>query len=169
MEGLNRGWGLHLEGVGLLTCTPRLFAQCRGNGRSGNGLAGSEEMIHRKRNVLFQMPNDSPIFYVWGIPFSFRHYKPLQLPFSAETPHTQPRMLSEDLVKGPRVLKTAVPHLVDRLDRIEIALALRPAPHRLHRSPPHTILMVVGEFKDLVSEELVGPSALSAQRTRPYL
>jgi hypothetical protein len=68
---------------------------------------------------------------------------------------THGTILSKDLVKRPRVRETAIPHLVDRPDSVEIALALRATPHRLHRPPAHTILVVICEFEYLVAEELV--------------
>lgn len=74
----------------------------------------------------------------------------------------EPRILSINLVKRPCVPETAVPHLVDRLDCIHIILTLRSAHHRLHRPPPHTILMLIRKFEDLIPEELIRPSAFSA-------
>ena len=73
--------------------------------------------------------------------------------------------LSKNLVEWPGVAKTAIPHLIDRLDGISITLALRSTPHRLHRPPPHTILMLVRKLPYPISEEFVRPSALSAQGT----
>jgi hypothetical protein len=64
-------------------------------------------------------------------------------------------MLPVDLIERPRISETTIPHFIDRLDRIEIALTLRPTPHRLHRSPPHAILMLIGKPEDLVTEKLV--------------
>ncbi len=78
-------------------------------------------------------------------------------------------MLPENLVKRPRILKTTVPHLIDRLDCIQITLTLRSTLHRLYRPPPHTVLVLIGESKDLVPKELVRPSAFAAERACSYL
>jgi hypothetical protein len=80
-----------------------------------------------------------------------------------------PEKLAINLVKRPRIPKAALPHFIDRLDRVRLTLALRTAHHRLHGPPPHTILMLIHELADLVAEELVGPSAFPAERTRAYL
>lgn len=78
-------------------------------------------------------------------------------------------MLSVYLIEGSRISKTAIPNLIDGLDRMEITLALRSASHRLHRPPPHAILMLVGKFEDLVAEKLIRPPALPTQRARSDL
>jgi hypothetical protein len=78
-------------------------------------------------------------------------------------------MLAINLVKRPRIPKAAIPHLIDRLDGVSLILALRPAHDRLHRPPPHAVLMLIHKLADLVAEELVGPSALATERARAYL
>lgn len=71
-------------------------------------------------------------------------------------------MLMINLVKRPCVPKTTIPHLIDRLDRIQITLTLRSTLDRLYRPPAHTVLMLIGKLEDLVPEELIRPSALAA-------
>lgn len=78
-------------------------------------------------------------------------------------------MLSKYLVKRPGIPKTTVPHLIDCRDGIEVTLALRSAPYRLHSPSPYAVLVVIHELENLIPKEFVGPPALSTQRTRAYL
>jgi hypothetical protein len=80
----------------------------------------------------------------------------------AENDYAEPQILPINLIERPRVPKTAVPDLVDHPDGIHITLTLRSTPDGLDCPPPHTVLMLVREFEDLIPEELVRPSAFAA-------
>lgn len=74
-------------------------------------------------------------------------------------------MLPKYLIKRPRIPKTTIPHLIDRLHRLQITLTPRPTPNRLDRPPPHTILMMIRKVDDAVAEEFVRPPTFATQGT----
>lgn len=91
--------------------------------------------------------------------------------------HAHPRILLMsrspiNLIKRPRIPKTAVPNLIHSSHSLQVPslpLTLRSRHHALHCPPPHAILMVHVELHLLVPEELVRPPALTAQIRRSNL
>ena len=82
-----------------------------------------------------------------------------------EIPHGSPVYF----IEGSRVSETAVPHLIDNLDCMDVVFTLRSAHDRPDCPPSNTVLMVIREGKDLVPKELVGPPAFTAEVARPNL
>lgn len=70
-------------------------------------------------------------------------------------------MLAINLVKRPRISKTTLPDLVDRLGSVKVTRTLRSTAYRQRRPPPHTVLMVVRQLVELIGKKLSGPSTLA--------
>ena len=91
---------------------------------------------------------------------------------SSKHPRSHPRPVPGspvNLVEGPRISETALPHLVHHLRRRDIVRAIRPVLDGVYGPAPDAVLVVVRKGQNLVAEELVRPPALAAQVARSDL
>ena len=69
----------------------------------------------------------------------------------------------ENIIKRPRIRKTALPSLIHRLCRLPLIPTDRSRQQRQLRSPPHTRLMLTDEFPIRVGEVFTAEAALPAE------
>ena len=74
-----------------------------------------------------------------------------------------------DALKRPGVVKALVKHLVNHLHGLLVRLAVGVGADRQYRAAPHTLLVALGEVKDLVPGNLVHHAALARETRCPDL